>query len=190
MNYFSALHKCLLLVLFMCLPLAAVPGCGYHFQAAGEPVGIGISSLAIPLVASTSSTLGFEGDFTRIIREEFISHARVPLVSTDDAAMVLVGEVTEIETDPLSYELYQVEINGRDTTYEETRSRRLKIKLDAKLIERATGKVIWEDKGMEEKATYSVGTDPLNNRYNQRTALQEIARRFASRLYLKTMERF
>ena len=190
MSHFAALHKTLLVILLVCLSLAVVPGCGYNFQAAGEPVGISIPSLAIPLMASTSSTLGFEGDFTRIIREEFISHARVPLVPRDDAAMVLLGSVSEIRTEPLSYELYQVEVDGRDTTYEETRSRRLKIKLDAKLIERATGKVIWEDKGMEEKATYSVGTDPLSNRYNQSMALQEIARRLASRLYLKTMERF
>jgi hypothetical protein len=112
------------------------------------------------------------------------------LVPRDEAAMVLLGKVSEIKTEPLSYELSQIEVKNQDTTYEETKSRRLKIKLDAKLVERATGKVIWEDKGMEEKAAFSVGTDPLNNRYNQRIALQEIAQRLANRIYLKTMERF
>ena len=33
-------------------------------------------------------------------------------------------------------------------------------------------------------------TDPLENRYNQRVALEEIARRLAKRVFLKTMERF
>jgi hypothetical protein len=43
---------------------------------------------------------------------------------------------------------------------------------------------------MEEKAVFSVGTDPLVNRYNQRKAVREIAQILAKRIYSKTMERF
>jgi len=153
-------------------------------------VGIEIPSLSIPLMESTSSTLGFENDFTKVIQEEFISHANVPLVPRAEAAMVLIGKVIEIETVPLTYDITQSTVQGTVTSYEVTDSRRMKIKLDAKLLERATGKVVWEEKGMEEKARYSVSTDPLANRYNKKQALQEIARRLAGRLYLKTMERF
>ena len=38
--------------------------------------------------------------------------------------------------------------------------------------------------------TFAVGTDPLANRYNERNAVRQIARRLAERIYLKTMERF
>ncbi len=162
----------------MLLTLTVVFGCGYQFRSIGEPIGIEISSLAIPLMESSSSSLGFEGDFTKIIRDEFISHSKVPLVPRDEAAMVLIGKVVDIKTSPVSY---QAEI---------TQTRWLKIRLDAGLVDRATGKVIWRDKSMEEKAVFSVATDPLTNRYNQRKAMQTIAQRFAERLYLHTMERF
>ena len=174
----------------LCLFLLTALGCGYHFRMTGEPIGIKIESLAIPLIESSSSSLGFEGDFTKIIRNEFISHAKVPIVPKDEAAAVLIGKVYEIETEPYTYNLFQTTVQGQVTTHEVTSARWLKIRLDARLVDRATGKAIWEDKGMEEKATFSVGTDPLAERYNKRKAVRAIAQSLAERIYLKTMERF
>lgn len=190
MNPIKIPYKALCLPLIIWFYIAALLGCGYHFQAAGEPVGIEIPSLSIPLMESTSLTLGFENNFTKAIKEEFIRHANVPLVSRDEAAMVLIGKVIEIKTVPLSYDIAQSTVLGTVTSYEVTDSRRIRIKVDAKLLERATGKAIWEEKGMEEKERYVVSTDPLTNRYNEKLAIKEIARRLADRMYLKTMERF
>lgn len=176
----------LVIVIFMLFST----GCGYRLHSAGEPVGIEIRSLAIPLMTSTSSSLGFEGDFTTTIREEFISHSSVPLVPRDEAQMVLLGNIRQIETIPLTYDINQTEVDNKDTYYEVTDSRRLKIRLDAKLVERGTGRVLWEERGMEEKARFYVTTDPMTNRYNQKKALKEIAKRLSDRIYLRTMERF
>ena len=54
----------------VCIILLSVfqAGCGYQFRADGEPVGIQLESLAIPLFSSTSSEIGFEADFTKMIR--------------------------------------------------------------------------------------------------------------------------
>lgn len=175
---------------FLILLLLWAAGCGYHFRETRKPIGIQIESLAIPLIKSTSSSAGLEADFTRIVREEFASHTQIPLVSEHEAAAVLIGRVYDITTEPLSYALEQHSVQGRVTTYETTRTRRLKIKLHAKLSEKATGKVIWESKDMEDRTTFSVGTDPLINRHNERKALEELARRLAKRIYLKTVERF
>ena len=183
-------YKAFLKSLPILLCLSTSTGCGYHLRATGHPVGIRISSLAIPLITSPSSSLGFEGDLTRLIREEFISHSKVPLVPKGEAAAVLVGRVSRIETEPLSYDLVQQTVDGQITTYEVTDTRWLKIRLDARLVDRITGKVIWEDRAMEEKAIFLVTTDPLANRYNERKALQEISQRLAKRIYSKTMERF
>jgi hypothetical protein len=43
---------------------------------------------------------------------------------------------------------------------------------------------------MVEEASFIVGEDPLQNRYNQQQALESIARAMAKRIYSKTMERF
>jgi len=158
-------------------------GCGYSLQATGKPKGITIPSLAIPLMKSPSSSIGFEGEFTRMIRQEFVSHSQIPLESKEKAAMVLVGTVTGIKTEPLSYRI-------SDENFEVTTSRWLKIKLSCKLVDRATAKTIWEDSEMEQKAAFTVTSDPLQTRYNRRKATERIARLFSETIYLKTMERF
>ena len=178
------------MISLICLTIVVAYGCGYHFRAVDKPVSEGIQSLAIPLIKSTSSSLGFEGDFTTIIREEFASHSKVPLVAREEASAVLIGRVSQIKTDPVSYDIFRTTVQGEETRYEVTNKRWLEIELNAKLIDRASGKPIWQDKKMTERATFVVSTDPLTNRFNQRRAAREMARRFAKRIYLKTMERF
>jgi len=185
-------YKTILDELIVIFSLALIfSGCGYHLQADGEPVGIDIPSLAIPLMESTSSTLGFEADLTRVIRDEFISHSKVPLVPRDEAEIVLIGKISEVRTDSPTYDMTSTNnVSGNNTYYAVTNSRRLWITLDAKLLEKATGKTIWKEDGMEEQARYVVSSDPLTNRYNEKMAVEKIARRLVDRLYLKTMERF
>jgi hypothetical protein len=166
---------------FVCLLLFT--GCGYRLQATGKPMKLTITSMAIPLMESPSSDIGFEADFTKMIRREFVSHSQIPLVSKEQAAAVLVGKVINIKTEPLSYRV-------TDETFDVTSSRWLKIKLEAKLVDAKSGQVIWNDPDMEEKASFAVDSDPLKTRYNQRRATKKIAQLLAERIYLKTMERF
>ncbi|MFH1488030.1 MAG: LPS assembly lipoprotein LptE [Pseudomonadota bacterium] len=181
---FSALSLLFLLAGFL------FPGCGYHVRATGETIGINIESIAIPMFTSTSSRLGFEADFTKIIREEFISHSRIPMVSSESAQTVLIGRIHDINTSPLAYELQRQTMGEETSTYEITSSRRLKIALDIKLIDKAKGHVLWHEENMEEKGSFKLGTDPLTTRFNEKQALERIARQLAKRIYMKTMERF
>jgi len=176
--------------LFVLGCLILMVGCGYHFRATGEPVGIQLESLAIPMITSTSSEIGFEADFTKVIREEFISHGKIPLVSEAGAHAVLIGRIYDIKTEALSYDNQQHMVGGYSTTHEVTKSRRLKIRLDMQLIDRRNNKVIWRDEAMEERASFAVDADPLTTRYHQREALEKIARRLAKKVYQKTVERF
>jgi len=153
-------------------------------------MGLEIASLAIPMVTSPSSNLGFEADFTRILREEFISHARVPIKSREKAQMILSGNILEVRTDPLSYNIQELNIQGNTVTHELTRRRRLLIKLDIYLSDRVTGKIVWHETSMVEETSFAVGFDPLVNRYNQKQALEKIARNLSKKIYSKTMERF
>ena len=164
--------------------------CGYSFRATGEPLGIKLESLAIPMIESTSSEVGFEAAFTRIVRNKFIAQGRVPLVSVEKAQAVLTGRVYEIWTEPISYETTQQTVNGVVTNFEVTRSRRLRVTLDMRLTDTKTGKVIWHEKAMQEKAIFAVSEDPLETQYNQRLAEEYIARQLAERIFLKTVERF
>jgi hypothetical protein len=174
----------LLLLTFM------LPGCGYHFQADGEPVGIQLESLAIPMFSSTSSEIGFEANFTKVIRQEFISQGRVPLVPEEKAQAVLVGKIQDIRADPVNYRSQQVMVGGNTYTYQTTSSRKLRVRVDVQLVDRRSGKVIWHEAAMEDQASYTVTGDPLELRYTEQQALETIAERLAKRIYLRTMERF
>jgi hypothetical protein len=165
-------------------------GCGYSLREKGQPVGISISSLSIPMMASTSSAAGFEADFTRVIRQEFVSHSRVPLVSPEEAEYLLTGEVYDITTEPLSYKSTKSLFEGNTIYHDVTSSRTLRLKLKAKLVDRRTGEPLWQVEDMEGKASYSVSADPMTTRFNQKRAVQSIAKDLAEKLYLKTMERF
>ncbi|OPX38886.1 MAG: hypothetical protein B1H13_10605 [Desulfobacteraceae bacterium 4484_190.3] len=149
--------------------------CGYHFQQTGRPHGLKIRSIAIPMVKSPASTLGFEGAFTRVIREEFIDHSGLAVVSKEEADAVLEMRIDRITSDPLAYDVTQSNVQGGTVNYE---------------TDRASGKVLWEERGEKEKASYAVTSDPLETRYNRRMALRKIARTFAKKAYAQTMERF
>ncbi len=165
-------------------------GCGYHLAADGKPMGIQMDSIAIPMMRSTSSQEEFEAIFTKVIRQEFISHAHVPLVPQDMAQGVLNGSISHITTDPLAYDTKETNVGGIASVYRETNRRRLRLTLDIKLTDRKSGRVIWHEPAMWEQAYFVVTTDPLQTQYNQDQALREIARKLAFRIYLKTVERF
>ncbi|MFC1838846.1 LPS assembly lipoprotein LptE [Thermodesulfobacteriota bacterium] len=182
-RYFCYLMTLLILALFF-------SGCGYNFRADGTPVGINISSLAIPLIESSSSEKGFEAEFTTVLRNEFISHGRVPLKNVNEAEMTLKGNVSEIRTQPLTYNSVQQSVSGKTFTHETTSSRRLILKLNIRLIENKTGKMIWQHNSMVEEANFVVTADPLVNRHNKQEALKKIAKLLSEQVYQKTMERF
>ena len=165
-------------------------GCGYSLREKGVPVGITIPSIAIPMMESKSSSPGFEADFTRMVRQEFVSHARVRVVPQEEAAFLLTREVFDITAEPLAYRSAKTKIQGETYYYDTTSSRTLRLKLKARLVDRKTGELVWEEKGMEGYATYSVSSDPMTNRYNEKRAVQTIAKDLAEKIYLKTMERF
>jgi hypothetical protein len=165
-------------------------GCGYHFRADGEPVGIQLESLAIPLFLSTSSEIGFEADFTKVIRQEFISQGRVPLVPEEKAQAVLIGKIHDIRTDPVTYRSQNFTVGGLPSTYEVTSSRKLRVRVDVQLVDRRSGKVIWREAAMEDQASFAVSGDPLEMRHTERRALETLAGNLAKRIYLRTMERF
>lgn len=178
-------------VFLLCLSILLLfSGCGYKLRADGKPVGTDITSLAIPLVGSTSSERGFEADFTSVLRNEFLSRGRVPLRDKKDAEMILKGYVSEINTQPLTHNSVRQTVSGRVVTHETTSSERLMLRLDISLIERKTGRVLWHERSLVEEEKYTVSSDPLATGNNRRRAMLEIARLLSERVYNMTMERF
>jgi len=176
-----------LTALFCCL---LVTGCGYRFRGAGVPRGVSLDTIAIPIFPSASSFAGYEADFTRILREQFIAHSRVRIVTKENAQAVLSGKINSIITDPLTYSVTKQTIHGFDSTDAVTSSRKMRVRVEAKLTDKDTGTIIWQDASLTGEASFSVSSDPLRTRYDQRRAFIAIAQDLAARIYSKTMERF
>ncbi len=170
--------------------LAVCLSCGYGFRAKGEPIGVSIESLAIPLFESTSTDRGFEAEFTEIIRNEFINRSNIPIIERGKAGAVITGRIYEIEIQPLSYNTVIQSVEGNTVSYETGGTRKLIVRLDISMTDSATGKVIWQDDSMEEETSFNVSEDPLENRFNKDQAIRDIAGLMAKRIYLNTMERF
>ena len=164
--------------------------CGYNFRASGESIGVDFESLAIPMFSSTSSFMGVESEFTRILREEFLGNSNIRIDDKDNAQAVLSGRIYSITTEPLTYTITRETINNYLSTDEITSSRKLEIRVDVALTDRATGKIIWQDPNLTGEASFTVSTDPLVEQYNQRQALISIAHDLATKIYSRTMERF
>lgn len=184
-SYFFQFLKYSILLL-ACLSI----GCGYRIRVNGEPMGIELESLAIPLITSSSSVKGFEADFTRVIREEFISHSKIPIVPIEKAHAVLKGNIYLVSSEPIAYELLQTNVSNNQLSYSTTSRRKLRINMDISLTDRRTGKLIWRERSLKEEANFNVGTNPLSNTYFEKQALEKIAGLLAKRIYLKTLERF
>jgi len=189
MSFFLQRFLAFFLVLITLIFVVLIPGCGYQFRASGEPLGIKLQSLAIPLIQSSSSELEFEAIFTKVFRDTFISQTDVPLLPEAKADAVLAGRIYEIRVEPIAFNQTQQTVEGQVTTFSVTSRRQVIISLDAKFTIKATGNVLWHEKMME-RASYSVGADPLVNRFNEQQAYEAIARLLASRLFLKSTERF
>jgi outer membrane lipopolysaccharide assembly protein LptE/RlpB len=184
------IKKALVGSILLVLSIVLVAGCGYHVRKGGKPLGLKIQSIAIPLVKSPASTLGFEGDFTRVIRQEFISHSSLELVPRDRADAILLTNVTRINTESIGYDITRNTIQNHTIDYAVTNRRRMWVRVDARLIDGKSGAVIWEEKGIREQADFAVSEDPLVTRYNRKLAVESIALNVANRLFAMTMERF
>jgi hypothetical protein len=182
--------KWLLLSLSTVILLSGFLACGYGFRAKGEPIGISIESLAIPLFESKSTDRGFEAEFTEIIRNEFISRSKIPIVEMARARAVITGVINEIEIEPLSYNTIRQTVEGNTVAYETGGTRKLIVRLNISLMDSVTGELIWHDDSMEEETSFNVSEDPLQNRFNKDQAIRNIAGLMAKRIYLNTMERF
>jgi len=169
---------------------AIVSGCSYRFNLAGTRLRGGLSTLAIPALKTNATVQGLEADFTDIIRREFLSHSTISLVSVKEASAVLMGKIEQVETSPLSYDIEQNSVGGKTVSYELTNLRRIKVRLSMRMVRSDTGEILWEEKGMEEKASYNVSSDPMETRFREKIALRQIAEQLAKRVYLKTVDTF
>ena len=104
MKFFRGVLYILILVFFL-------PGCGYHLIGYGSVLPSHIRTIAIPVFANVSPQPNIHRDATDAIRKRFITDARLKLVDSRTADLLLRGTITD-------YQLRAVSFSGKDVAEE------------------------------------------------------------------------
>ena len=162
----------LLTISYLLLAISLL-GCGY---TTGSLLPSDIKTISVPMfknVISSSSLAyqyhpGIEGDITRETVDRFIFDGRLQVIDTEEADLILIGEVIDYIKDPLRY--------GPD----EKDVIEYRLTLAMHLICRDTAKdaVLWEEKGLTGDTTYFVvsGEEPA-----LRAAIRDLAKNIVAR---------
>jgi outer membrane lipopolysaccharide assembly protein LptE/RlpB len=150
-----------------------ISGCGYAFKQQTGKLPSGITSLAVPILKNRTNELGLENVMTAAIIAEFNRRQKLEVQSVQAADAILEGTIRSIHYEPLSF--------GRD---ERAQERRVTLSIDLKLIQRTSGKALWNVSGLSYLNAYKVvQNDPAATEFNKRKALSRVAENLAGKIH-------
>jgi hypothetical protein len=148
-------------------------GCGYGFKQQTGKLPSEISSIAVPILKNRTNEVGLESIMTAAIIAEFNRRQKLEVQSVQTADTVLEGTISSIHYEALSY--------GGD---ERAQERRVTLSIDLKLIQRATGKSLWNASSLSYFNAYTViQSDPAATEFNKRRALARVADNLAEKIH-------
>ena len=166
-----------------------VYGCGYNMREAGSLKNDFYGSIAIPMVSGVSTHPGFEVEITRALREQFISNT-IPVVSEQESDFILECRIFNIASEATAYNVENRMINNHSSVWRTTQTQKVTLHMDAKLVERSTGKVVWHRNDLYDEGSWGIQHDPLQQRDVERSTYKNIADSLAEQVYALTVERF
>lgn len=116
----------------------SIASCGYRLSGTGDLVPEGTRTIAIPVFINGTNEPSLDVEVTRAVVQEFLADGRLRVVDLDGADLALRGRVTKFESSALSY-----------TPESYVQQYRVRIVADASLEDRKTGKVLWQESGIE-----------------------------------------
>ncbi len=167
--------KSLLLVLVTLL----LGSCGYKFTGGGE-MPAGIRSVYVSIFDNRTFETGVENRFTNDLAYELTRKNRgVVLADREAADAVLSGIIRKIDSDAISH-----------TSVSNSQEKRVTVVVDL-VLKKRSGEVVWAASGLTEREEYAVESgDKLKTEWAKRSALTELSKRFAEKVYLGLTTKF
>ena len=107
----------------------------------------GVRSVAVRQIVNKTQQATIENTLMNVLRDEFLRDARIPFVPENEADGVVAVTITHYILAPIQYDYTMAPLNYR-----------LSITVDVEMIERATGKSLWKEEGMEGAMIYPAAT--------------------------------
>ncbi len=155
--------------------------CGYHVAGRADLVPKNIQTIAIPAFSNSTTRYKLTDHLPEAISREFISRTRYHIVSDPNQAdAVLRGAI-------LSYS-YSPTILDPETN--RASSVQLQVTLRVSLVERASGKVLFNRPNMDVRERYQVSTDPAVFFEESDAALDRASQQTARQVVSAILENF
>lgn len=161
------------------LPLLILAGCGYHFPGGVDSKLPHLRTFFVDRFVNKTSEAYAENIVRSAFINRFVQEGRFQLAKSSEKADVICrGSVNSIQVSPLSYRTSNLAAEER-----------LTLRMTIIFEERASGRVIWEDRGATGTGDYLVANMALTEK-NRRDALLKLAGDSAERAYLLMMSDF
>ncbi len=137
-------------LLALLLPILLATGCVYGFAGGGLPPNI--KTVAVLPFENQTSLAPLQHDLFERMRREVEGRLGLREASEKRADAIVRGKIVNYEPDiPVAY--------SSDPSRANTAQRKVQITVDVEIIEQATGKTLWSQKGLMRDATYNEGSE-------------------------------
>lgn len=160
---------------------AALAGCGYHVTGHADMMPKTIKTIAVPAFGNTTISYGLARLLPADVTREFIARTRYTIVADPTQAdAVLNGTLTSY----MAFAAVADPVTGRATGVQVT------VTMQLKLIERATGKVLFQRAGYEIRERYELSVNPQAYFDESGTAIQRVSKDAARSIVSAVLENF
>ena len=132
------------------LPLLFAAGCMYGFAGGGLPPNV--RTVAVLPFENQTSLATLQHDLFEQMRREVEGRLGLRQASEKRADAIVRGRIVRYEADiPVAY--------SSDPSRASTAQRKVQITVDVEILDQATGKLLWSQKGLMRDASYNEGSE-------------------------------
>jgi outer membrane lipopolysaccharide assembly protein LptE/RlpB len=168
-------------VLPVLLVVVSLAGCGYHVGGKAELIPSTIHTIAIPAFGNGTTRYKLTERVPGAIGREFITRTRYHVVGNpDEADAVLSGSIVNYTSAPTIFD----QATGRAAGIQ------ISVNMNLRLVERATGKVLYQRQGLEVRERYEVSIEQQAYFDESEVALDRMSRAVARQVVSTILEAF
>jgi hypothetical protein len=146
--------------------------CGYHQAERTVALPGWIRTVYVAPWENRSNELELAAWITDELRQEFLRGSALALAQSDEADVLLEGEVVTVTTSGLSY-----------VRYDQAVERSIAAECAVRLVERKSGRVLWEAENIMREEDFLVGRHVMETEGRKDEALKKISRDVAELIY-------
>ena len=175
----SRYHCGLFAIAVICLSFATA--CGYHTAGKGDRLSPAIRTIAVPAFDNLTTRYRLTQWMPEALTREFLSRTRYQVEANPDGAdAVLRGAIISQQVSPLIFD----PASGRASMVQ------LYVRMQIRLEDRRTGKMIYRNDNMEYRARYEIAVDQRAYFDESDAALERLSREVARSVVSRIVEDF